>query len=895
MGPVRPAALDLLDRTFRSKPLGFVTLAWMAGIGLADRGTIPAPLAGFVALALGIAALLSRRCWRSLALLLAGIAGLGLAATRLAQTPPRGDISEWNNRQVGVSAVVATEPVAGCDRWRCMVDCLAVIQSERRYPVRGRLYVTTAQDLSHLEPGDRVMVYGVPERPSPARNPGGFSQECWLARRGAFAALVAMPGELVPLGATSWSWRGWAGRLRHHIGAANRRVMADQAAAELVNSMLFGDLDPGDTQSWGATEERFRRAGVSHVLVVSGAQVALLFGLLSAWRRWALRPRRSSAPHWRWVRTAGGFSYRQALGGGLVLLALYVPLVGLQSSILRPALAVTIYFIGRLLDREVDPENTLAAAALILLVVNPLTLYDLSFQLSFAAVWGIIRWTAPLASILCRSRRSREEGRPDESGAFILTAGGANLVATVQAMTLAAQLATVPLVARQFQSLSFIAPASNLPAILLTTVLLPIGLISSALSTTLLAIRSVSWPLARAISWPTEQLARLLNATVLWFAGPRWATVPVSPPSWFEVAIIAGLLLVASTPGVLRRRALSFALVAMAVAVMAIAVLRPAWPVSAPTITFIDVGQGDGCLIRLPGGANLLVDGGGSPRAPCERPDCSDAPVGHLADSIRRDCADVGRDTLASFLRHERVRRIDLMVLTHPHDDHLWGLDALLDPRQRFDIRAVLDAGRPLATPAWREWLVLLRRRRLTPIPARRGMRLTVGPARFEVLSPPAVFFGHGGRDANNSHVVNNNSIVLRMEVGGTRMLLTGDAEADAEAAMADQDVAATVLKVGHHGSAYSTSDAWLDRVRPRIAVISCGRHNPFGHPSPDTLARLSRHGVQVYRTDQDGAVTLEFGPAGWTATTMVGREPSAIRLAPPVERLAAPVWAGDP
>jgi beta-lactamase superfamily II metal-dependent hydrolase len=143
-------------------------------------------------------------------------------------------------------------------------------------------------------------------------------------------------------------------------------------------------------------------------------------------------------------------------------------------------------------------------------------------------------------------------------------------------------------------------------------------------------------------------------------------------------------------------------------------------------------------------------------------------------------------------------------------------------------------------------------------------MQIALGPVRLEVLHPAFPFLHKTHSDPNN------NSIVLRLEVGGSRVLLSGDAEAEAEAALADQDVRADVLKVGHHGSAFSTGDAWLDRVQPRLAVISCGRHNSFGHPSPVTLERLRRHGVRTYRTDRDGAVTLELRPEGWTASTML-------------------------
>lgn len=858
-------ALDLLDRTFRSKPLLFFTAAWMLGIGLADYCLLSPVLACGAGLALGMAALAVRQRWPALILLLLAIGALGLASTRLALTPPRGDVSGWAGRQVMVFGIVDSEPRQGCDTWHCFLRCQQVRYGQQMFPVRGWLFLSTRQELSQVEPGYGLVVDGVPERPSPARNPGGFSSELWLARHGAFAALSARRHAVVPLGWFASDWRPWAGWLRHLIAEANRRAIRDKQAAALVNSILFGDLDQDDPRRWGDTEERFRRAGVYHVLVVSGAQVALVAGLLFAWRWWVLRPRRrATGRHWRLLRATGGYSLRAALAMGMLLVAVYVPLAGLQSSVLRAAFVVLIFFVGRCLDRESDPENSLAAAALILLVANPLTLYDIGFCYSFAAVWGILRWTEPLANALCRSSPRGETGSLDRSDRSLTTRLW-RLAATALAVSLSAQLATAPLIAHHLQTVSPAGLFSNLPVCFMADLLLPIGLITSLLNLALLPAHGSPWLLVQCANWPTEQLARIINGCVTALASPSWATLPVFPPSWPEVALVAALILAGSLPAMRKRLGLSLALAGLAVILLADAMLRPAPPVGVPTLTFIDVGQGDACLVRLPGGTTMLVDGGGSPRAPCERRDCADAPVGHLADTLRSDCRDVGRDVLACYLRYERVRRIDLMVVTHPHDDHLWGLDALLDPREGFQVGAVLDAGRPFTSPANREWAELLRQRHLVPIAARRGMALTLGPARLEVLHPNLPFLQHTRNDENN------NSVVLRMDLPGTRVLLTGDAEAAAEAAMAGEDVRADLLKVGHHGSAYSTSDTWLDRVRPRIAVISCGPHNPFGHPSPHTLDRLRRHRVQVYRTDQDGAVTLELRREGWCATTMRG------------------------
>ncbi len=851
-----------LDRTFRSKPLVILAAAWVAGILLADRASLAPGFATGLGLLIALAALGVGRRRVALGLLLVGLGWLAVGATGRAIIPPRGDISAWSGRQVAVVGTLDGEPSRACESWRGTLAVQTVHFGGQAFSAEGRLSFHTAQDLGALEPGDRLLLYGVAELPSPARNPGGFSRQAWLARQGIFATLSVRRGAVMRLSGGAPVWRRWAGRLRHRIAVANRRAIADPEAAALVNSLLFGDLDQDDPRQWGATEERFRRAGLSHVLVVSGAQIALLFGLVPLLRHWALGGlSRRTRGRLRWL---GGYSSRQALGIGMVLLTLYVLLAGLSPSVLRAALIAGFFFGARWLDRETDAENSLAAAALVLLVANPLTLYDVGFQLSFAATWAIVRGSDPLAGALGLRRRTRPE---DSLGGTQVAMPWGFLpqpVGTVLAASLAAILATAPLTMQQFGLFSLVSPVANIPVCLMATLLLPLGLVSSLLSVVLTAA-GLARPLLHGLNVPTELSAQAINTTVAWFASPDWALVPVSPPGWPAVAVYLGLLLAATLPAVARRRSAVLGLTAVAVAFLCCSVEWPAPNVAVPTFTFIDVGQGDACLVRLPGGATMLVDGGGSPRAPCGQRDCGDAPVGRLADAIRPDCLDVGRDILASFLRHERVRRIDLVVLSHPHDDHLWGLDAVLDPREGFAVGAVLDAVRPLATPASREWYALLQRRGLTPIIGRRGMRLVLGPARLAVLHPPEPLLRGTRGDENN------NSVVLRLEVHGRRILLAGDAGAAAEAAMAGEDVGAELLKVGHHGSAFSTDDAWLARVRPRIAVISCGAHNLFGHPSRATLERLRRHGVRVFRTDRDGAVSLEMTPSGWTARTMNG------------------------
>ncbi len=258
-------------------------------------------------------------------------------------------------------------------------------------------------------------------------------------------------------------------------------------------------------------------------------------------------------------------------------------------------------------------------------------------------------------------------------------------------------------------------------------------------------------------------------------------------------------------------------------------------------VTVLDVGQGDCICVQTPSGRVLLIDGGGA----------NDESAGAHE---RRDA--VGERVVLPFLRYEGINRVDVLVLTHPHGDHVGGLPAVLRDEE---IGAVLDGTRlPYPSPSYTEFLRLVRQKRIPYAHAARGMTINLGDGvRADVLNPPADGFpyGTGGDDAT----VNNYSAVLLLTDGRTRFLLTGDAETAAEDAIeaAAPDLSADVLKVGHHGAGNATGDSWLARVRPRFAAISCGAHNVFGHPAPATVARLAAHHVQTYCTAWNGAITF--------------------------------------
>ena len=243
--------------------------------------------------------------------------------------------------------------------------------------------------------------------------------------------------------------------------------------------------------------------------------------------------------------------------------------------------------------------------------------------------------------------------------------------------------------------------------------------------------------------------------------------------------------------------------------------------------------------METPSGRTMVIDGGG------------------VNDETRpEDGADVGERVVVPYLHAQGINRVDVLVLTHPHGDHVGGLLSVL---REEPVGAVLDGTvLPYPTPAYTAFLAGVKSRHLSYRHVCRGMRLDLGDSvTADVLNPPVSGTPYGVNPDNST--VNNYSVVLRLTYGRTHILLTGDAEADAEQNMRDSgvDLTADVLKAGHHGAANASGAAFLARVHPRYAAISCGRHNHFGHPAPATLARLAAASIQTFRTDKNGAITF--------------------------------------
>jgi competence protein ComEC len=493
----------------------------------------------------------------------------------------------------------------------------------------------------------------------------------------------------------------------------------------------------------------------------------------------------------------------------LPVAALYAVATGADVPVVRSALAAGLAFLGMLLDREAGALPSLSLALLAVLAAEPGALYDVSLQLSFASVAGLALLTGPLRAALPWEPGPGRLGRAAESCLSALAAG------------LAAALATAPLVAFHFRRVSLLAPLANLLGV-------PVGaaltVAAAAAALAAAALPALTVPLL----WPCWPLAWLLLRINALFATPAAVAGVGSPGLLGVLASYAGLAGCFALRG--WRRGGCAALALAGLAVPGLARESAAGGRGLLEVTFLSVGQGDAALLRLPDGSAALVDAGGDPR-------------GRF---------DPGARDVLPFLRDAGVRRLWRAVLSHPHPDHGMGFGAVgaALPVERF-----LTAGRPV-DDALAPALASLP----PPVALRQGQALERAGVRLEALGPPP------GAEAWSE---NDASLVLRVTFGETAFLLPGDVEGEGEEALLRQAprLAADVVKVPHHGSPTSSGEGLVRASHPRFAVISLGRHNPFGFPSPAVVARWREAGAEVRRTDQAGAVRfLSDGREVWRA-----------------------------
>ena len=709
------------------------------------------------------------------------------------------DIAKFGlNKAITLTGTIIKEPRVRENKITFELKVEKIFSSGKAYSLKEKVLVN-AYEVSDLNYGDKVKIFGKLRSPKETGNPGELSYKDYLSQQGIHRVVSTSrikklgKGDANPLIASAIFLKNKMVKIQEETLPSTKGM----PFAPLISGIVFGSQAVPIPQD---LEEATRRTGIIHILVASGAQIALLLGVLL------------------FLFKLGRFTSPLSLFVSLViiifLISFYALMAGGGPSILRAVVMGVILLLANLLEREYDPLTSLSLAAFLLLIVSPSALYNIGFQLSFAVCFGIIY----LAPEMIRSLKK-----------FVLP--GFERVSfwliALFCVCLSAQVMVIPLLAYYFNQVSLISLLANLFIVPLVAILLPFGLLSGLLGL-------ISLKLALIVNILNTFLLFLLIKLTFFFSYLPRASIFVSPPSMFTVvtcyALLIGGMELWKSP--LKSKVTKEKLLIVILIFLTIFTFQFAFKGTSKdlTVTFIDVGQGDSILIQVPSGKDLLIDGGGSP-------EYSDF--------------DLGEKIVLPFLYRQGVRFIDAVILTHPDNDHLQGLLSVL---KNLRVGLVLDSAQKSDNPYYPQFLKIIKEKNIPYQVARKGEILNLGKGiKAYLLHPEVPLLSNTNAD------INNNGVVLKLIYKKVSFLFMADLEEEGEDRLLSEKInlKSTILKVGHHGGPTSSSEKFLQAVEPEAAVISVGEYNTFGHPNKGVLERLQNLGARIYRTDKNGAVVI--------------------------------------
>jgi competence protein ComEC len=665
--------------------------------------------------------------------------------------------------------------------------------------ITGNLILTVRTVRREWRYGDRVRFKLRPVLPRDSGNPGGFNYARYLARREIYVAgFLDGDGEIELVAREPGALRGHIEDLRRQI----RRYIQENFSVSngpLLKALIIGDMGEISKE----TRNAFTAAGVNHVLSISGLHVAMLGLVIFAMIRFGCAWSAYLSLRCNLLKLAAFFSF--------IAVLFYTALAGAMVPTVRSAIMIGVYQLAVLLDREEEVFTSLALAALLIALVWPGVVADISFQLSFLAVLFIV-WGA---------RKMYARGSPKNTGELPQERSWVRekwrQAAPHFVVPLLATIGTGPLIAYYFGHLSLAGFVAN-PIIvpLVGFIVVPAGLIVGFLSV-------VAPQAATSIVWLTENLLSLTRWLVDWLARLPLANIGVPAPNAWEVIGLYLLIVIAFT--FKRNRFGVAAMVLLTVAICADGYYwwRERWRRAELRVTHLNVGQGDAAVVELPGSKVILIDAGGTA----------------FGDF------DTGESIVAPFLRSRKILKVDYLVVSHPRIDHYGGMRAIVNEFSPAEFWSTAAQGK---TGRYEDLEEALERAKIARVALQAGE-----PCRLIEHVEFCVLYSSAGDE-------DGGSAVLRLQYAKLRYLFAGDIDKRDEAiALQQREALRTgVLKVPRHGSPTASSPEFIAAARPKLAIISAGARGRFESQRDEVSERYRASGTEVIRTDHDGAITIQ-------------------------------------
>lgn len=790
----------------------FISCAWIAGIFLGSKLNLPLPF--LVAGLLPLLLLFFTRRRKQVVVASIGIILVVAAAIHSfssLNTVDEGRLHFYNDRGITeMKGMVAADPDVRDSGTRLLVSVREVMLEDGWHKVDGKVLVFTTRYPGY-EYGDELKLMGEIATPQPLDD---FDYKGYLAHQGIYT-VVFYPSIEVLDKDQGFAPLAWIYSLRHGL-AENIAAAVPEPHASLAQGIILGmrgNISP-------ELSDKFAVSGTAHLLAISGVHLGIIAGVLLGAGLWLFGRR-----HYLYVWLALGTIW------------FYVLITGAHTPVIRGAVMTSIFLVAEILGRQRNAMPALAFAAAVMAGVSPYILGNASFQLSFLAMAGLIL-IFPILRTAGRRMTARVPG--ENSRALPL----ANFVVDGVSATLGALIGVWPVVAYYFGIVSLAGPLATLLALPALPVVIILGAITGITGFASIFI-------AQGFGW----LAWLFLSYILLVVGGLASSAlsaidfgPVSPVflSIYYMVLVAVIWAYSNKDRLFGERSkapeksivyepfrLAPTMKMVIVPLIAAAVLTVYTMIAMPDdklhVSFLDVGEGDAVLISK-GSRQVLVDGGPSPQA-------------------------------ISLELGEKMpywdRTIDLLVLTHPHNDHMAGLVEVL---RRYRVEKIMQPDCDYESPLYDEWRRIIGEKGIDVTIAMCGQIIDMGDGVvIEVLNPAGTYSAGTVSDPDN------NSVVLRVAAGEVSFLLTGDIMRETEWEMVRQGLglSGTVLKVAHHGSDTSTTGEFLAAVSPGAAVICCGSDNRYGHPDEDVIYRLAQRvsPERVFMTSANG--TIEFTTDG--------------------------------